>query len=317
MTVNAWNAATAYPQPRHSQAGCEWDDLFVVCGGTTIGTFATMFSEVYAYDHTTTSWTARNNMPITRCEHAAVQVGGEMFVMGGQGGGSSYNTRVDKCVMSTDTWSTVSAAPYGARWPRAAVLNGDIHLIGGDDPGAGGAVTTHALYDVSADSWSTLAALPAGRRMGALVAAGGYLHYLGGTDGSSTLVDTHYVYDPVGDSWSTGTALPVAMAELAAWVDATGRIWVSAGRDATDATEPLYRLDGASWTTVETTQPNARYRTAYARVGHRLHRVGGTTAGSAYTTTHYYWEMPSSTDRPRLRGGQVIYGELRGGQRWN
>ena len=26
--------------------------------------------------------------------------------------------------------------------------------------------------------------------------------------------------------------------------------------------------------------------------------------------------LPATTDRPKLRGGQVIYGELRGGQRW-
>ena len=38
----------------------------------------------------------------------------------------------------------------------------------------------------------------------------------------------------------------------------------------------------------------------------------------------YFWlveagptPVPTATPRPRLRGGQVIYGELRGGQRWN
>jgi hypothetical protein len=109
----------------------------------------------------------------------------------------------------------------------AAVLNGRIHLVGGNHMGT--ALDTHIAYNPTTNQWTHFDPLPTPRYEAGAVTLGGKIHVIGGRN-QGTLYDLHDIYDPGENSWSIGTPLPTIRSFMGVVV-LNGKIHVLGGGD--------------------------------------------------------------------------------------
>ena len=79
---------------------------------------------------------------------------------------------------AADRWTKRSAMPSRRGGLAAAVLDGVIHVIGGETRGS--VFANHEVYDPATDRWITAPALPVARHGLAAAAVGGKLYVIGG-----------------------------------------------------------------------------------------------------------------------------------------
>ena len=101
--------------------------------------------------------------------------------------------------------------PSGLTFPVVAVLNGNIHVVGGGS--SGGATDLHFRYRPSTGNWDTMPPVPYLAQQPAGAVVNGKLHVCGGgfPNSGNRLAD-HFIYDPDSNSWTRATNLPVATA---------------------------------------------------------------------------------------------------------
>lgn len=217
-------------------------------------------------------WQAAGTMPLPRSQHAAVVVGEDIYVLGGQTvvtGNPVRTSRVERFNPATGAWTTLNEGWWGPDYlgyssTTAAYLNGKIYLpsgyIGDPDSYDG----THWVYDVTNNAWTATLSAPwvGGQPVawGAAVAdpsLNGY-YLTGGLTGAflGSAADAHnevYLYQPPNiNFWSTVTPMTTARyAHTAALVD--GEVCVVGG--ITDGNILLSGgecYDGSVWSSIDT-----------------------------------------------------------------
>jgi N-acetylneuraminic acid mutarotase len=171
--------------------------LFVV-GGEGPSARVLIFSEEEG-------WTAGAELPAARDHLAAVVHRGELWAIGGRNGDGGplsdvhvYDPRDDQWREGPDLPVPVSAAVEG-------VIDGEIHLVGGEDPAVlgGGVIDRHLVLRRGAREWEELAAPP----LAVHGAAGGAI------DGELLVA---------GGSGRQGALSPLAWTDFAARFEGTG-----------------------------------------------------------------------------------------------
>jgi N-acetylneuraminic acid mutarotase len=179
--------------------------LVVACGGSGPQAF---------------SWTSRAGLPVPRTGHAAVSLGGKLYVIGGFSG--STLARVEQYDPASNSWTRKADLHSARREFAAGAANGKIYVACGmswSDPNAVTYVTTTEEYDPVADTWTERAPCPAVPAVNNIY---GNAH-IGGTSSNGRLYvavatpssAAMYEYDPVGNTWASKAAPPFGLGQYA------------------------------------------------------------------------------------------------------
>lgn len=267
---------------------------------------------VWRYDPRTDQWEELTTLP-EGVNHAPLQYyDGRLYVLGGfRGTGFTPIANVRIYDLETGEWSEGAPMPT----PRGAtgwtVLNGRIHVIGGNVPdraavdGQPGAritedrsVNVHEAYDPATDAWTRLEPMPTPRNHLGAAAADGRIHaVLGRADGDYTMT-THEVYDPETDSWESAPDVPTGRSGVAV-VGFDGRVYAFGGerldpanRGTFDAAE-RYDPRTQRWERLPPI-PSSRHGLGAAAIDGGIHVIsGGPGAGFTFGNAHERLEVGS------------------------
>lgn len=227
-----WVRRAPLPE-RRTEVSATTDGRYVYLAGgfgpPAGGERATAPRTLWRYDPRADRWSRLAEIP-EGVNHAPFQYhDGRLYILGGFRETSFEPVgHVRIYDLATGRWSEGAPMPT----PRGAtgwtVLNGRIHVIGGNatgpdavrgQPGAritgDRSVNVHEAYDPATDRWTRLAPLPTPRNHLGAAALNGRIHaVLGRSDGNFTMT-THEVYDPATDSWSAAPAVPTGRSGVA------------------------------------------------------------------------------------------------------
>lgn len=212
-----WKAMPELPHPRAAHA-------VVVSGGSIHVLGGPSTAVVDRFDGT--RWHKETTMPggVVNAP-AAVALAGKIYVIGGFSGSTNEPLSAVRVYdTATHVWSLAAPLPAPRGGEAAAVLDGEIHVIGGGNSHS--TIADHSVYDPHSDSWSSAMPLPRAEGSPAAVVLDGKLWAIGGRSGFSDYGKV-YVYDSAGDAWSTGPSIsPRGTAGAAVW---HGAIYVFGG----------------------------------------------------------------------------------------
>ena len=123
------------------------------------------------YDPATDAWEPLPSMPTGRSGSGVAMLDGKLWVAGGFNSEGGFGLAGDLATVEvfdpeSNTWDQSKADTIHRRWgPAVAVLDGELHAVGG----VGDGETSAEKYDPRADSWSAVPgmALPEGWNCGA------------------------------------------------------------------------------------------------------------------------------------------------------
>lgn len=141
------------------------------------------------------------SLPQPREELASATLDGTLFVIAG------FDTRgrdTNTVFTYNGSWSLGPALPEALDHPVAAVLLGQLYVVGGFSAGRARAT----VYRFAQDHWDRVASLHHPRAAFALIPLGDRLYAIGGRDTTMNSVAISEVYDPALGTWSDLPALP-------------------------------------------------------------------------------------------------------------
>ena|GEM_PF-476685 len=184
-----------------------------------------------------------------------------------------------------NTWSDMTGMGFSRESAAAAVLDGKLHIIGGQ---SGGAVNYHEVYDPQTNGWSNRANLTyarystvAGAIDGKIYLAAGYTNILG-------VRDYNELYDPQANSWAARASLPEGVAYPASAV--IGRkLYVLGGYNGTVRVKSNQEYDPAanSWVT-KAMLGTARTGAGASALNGKIYVVGGYDGSNPLGLTEEY-----------------------------
>ena len=239
------------------------------------------------------NWLAARPLPTPRAHMAVVNVGLEVYGIGGETAGG-----VDNAVAVYDTqerqWSEGAPKITAVTDATAAVLAGEIYVVGGrlED---GRATTIVEAYSPLNDGWRPVTPLPRPIAGGLALASGGKLYLFGGQDGDEVL-DEVYVYDPAADRWETLPAMEQARV-FAAGGTVASDLYVVGGSDGRQPLATCERFDPEEeeWSSCPDLL-EARAGAAAAVVLNKLYVIGGGLHGDVSFSEVYDLEDGSWTE---------------------
>lgn len=191
-----------------------------------------------------------------------------------------------------NTWSTKTSLPKVEEGPvegavRAAVVDGEIHVIGG---------SIHYVYNPATNNWIAKEPMPTARQYFGVAVYQNKIYTIGGGcwdsgAGWSTSNVTE-VYDPLTDSWETKTAMPTSRMSLYA-NEVDGKIYLIGGQTGgpnsiVDLNE-VYDVATDSWTSMEQS-PYAVCAYGSAVVDGKIYLIGGSASHSAYVSLNQIYD---------------------------
>lgn len=218
---STWRTEPGLPEARHHPhlVGHE-DTLFALGGfGTSTAPLAwEMRAQSWALTPGDDRWRAVTPAPEPHAEIVAATLGEHIHLVGGRGPTGDDNRRwtdhadTDRHLVfdpDADRWHRAAPLPTARNSAAGAVLNGQLHVVGGRTVG-GGNLAVHEVYDPAADRWASAAPMPQAQGGLAAAALAGRLYAFGGEyfdDGGGVYPEV-WVYDPDGDGWARGPDMP-------------------------------------------------------------------------------------------------------------
>ncbi len=161
------------------------------------------------FDTATGSWSSVAPMLTARNHHGAALIDGKIYVVGGRIGstfiiGLSNNVSTNEVYdVAKNTWSSVLGMPTPRSGVGTAVLNGRLHVLGGEAylNDLVGTYRTHEAFDPKTNSWQRLPPMPTPRHGLAVGEIGGKIYAVSGSNvagggGPHEGVKVNEVYDP-------------------------------------------------------------------------------------------------------------------------
>jgi N-acetylneuraminic acid mutarotase len=158
------------------------DKIYVVGGakipsGTTLPDGLTpggpieLVGTMEVFDTDENSWTTLKPMSLPRNHHDLAYLDGKLYVIGGTvgscfPGGWASNVSINEVYdIPTDTWSIRAPMPTARSGLGAAVIDGQIYVIGGEGwvDELGGVLRTNEAYDPKSDTWVEKTPMPIAR----------------------------------------------------------------------------------------------------------------------------------------------------------
>jgi N-acetylneuraminic acid mutarotase len=226
--------------------------------------------------------------------------------------------------VAANSWSTKRSMLLPARaHMKAAMLNGIIYVVGGDDISGEEILRNFDAYSVASNTWTTRRPLPGGRSfMCGLSVIGGKLYTTGGfrtTTGGKIPTRSLYVYTPGTNTWDKKANIPVDALRGTQGVIA-GKLYVHIGTISLGADSVFFRYDPATNTWIKRRSPPNQHLQGQAEViNGKYYLVGGvggpdlepTTRLDVYDPATNTWTQKASMATGRLNfASGVINGKL-------
>ena len=211
-----------------------------------------------------------------RQEHAAVALGGEIYVIGGFT--PTVTATVEAFDTAAQTWRAVASLPAALHHANAASVNGRIYVAGFYLGSSFTNADPRVLeYDPAQNSWSERTPMPAGseRATSCVAALDGKIYLFGGA--RATTVSDASVYDVAADSWQALPPLPEAREHCVVGAIG-GTLYIASGRAGgiTGFQRNTWAFDPATQAySPRAPIPTARGGTAGAVLAERLLIFGG------------------------------------------
>lgn len=238
------------------------------------------------------NWTSVSKLPISMHDCEAVVMSNGCNVVGGQGPsknhyvllGNEYQRSLPSLVMT-------STLPYGiSEGGGVVVLNGELHILGGNDEHDSGSTDYH--YKWNGSQWVSVSTLPYYFAGGVVVVYNNEIHIIGGNyqASESEMEDpvSHYKWN--GTSWikasESSTIIESDVLSGATAVVYDGKICVFSKYSSNE----YYTWDGTNWATVSIS--GASYGAASVVIyNDEIHILGGNnTYGGDNRKKHYKWD---------------------------
>lgn len=203
VETGAWTTLPDMPAgTHHTTATGVAGALYVVGGFDMAGPGLTMTDRAFKFDPATNAWSEIAPLLAPRAAHAAAEVDGKLYVVGGYTVALAGHTpQVEVYDPATDTWTPGAPMPTGRDHLGAAAVDGKIYAVGGDFATHSNTADVLEAYDTETGLWESLGALPTPRGSMSAVAFEGKVWVMGGQDGTRTYDDVD-VYDPATGEWS-------------------------------------------------------------------------------------------------------------------
>lgn len=193
-------------------------------------------------------WQAERHapLPVGRARAAAVGVGTDLYVAGGESR-RGLSGRVDHFDARSGTWRLLTDRVTPRKDLGAVVLDGELYLVGGET--SAGPCSDVEIVDLETGRVRRGPSLPTPRSRAGVAVHEGRLWVAGGTLGWGHLA-TVEIFDPARQSWFRGPLL--AEARDPALVEVEGALFALGGRSDAGASTRVERLDddGRAWETV-------------------------------------------------------------------
>jgi N-acetylneuraminic acid mutarotase len=157
VKADTWTAIADLPAPRAAHTMAAIDGKLYLVGGITAQSTA-----LWSYDPAADKWiTKLAPMPTEREHLASVVLDDKLYVLGGEepnkdGSGNETYVRLATLEVydpATDTWAALHDMPTPRSSITAGVLNGLIHVVGGENVEKNCVYAQHEVYDPAKDSW--------------------------------------------------------------------------------------------------------------------------------------------------------------------
>lgn len=191
----AWTSGPDMPGSRVGLSLASVDGKIYAIGGR--GPNA---ARIFVYDPGKKSWSiSRISNPSPRADSAAVVVGDAVYVIGGSSGNGA-SARVDILDLARGDWRNGPAMPSPREGHVAALLDGQIHVSGGQSISPPKSYSDHFVLDLKTGKWSRAAPLPMARHGSIAAGARGKFFVVGGAPGAG--VYTVFTSSDVVDIYS-------------------------------------------------------------------------------------------------------------------
>lgn len=117
-----------------------------------------------------------------------------------------------------NTWSKGAAMPTATVFSSAALLNGEIYVVGGDDK-SGTAVSDVQVYNPSTNAWSAGTPLPTATDSTSAAVVNNFLYVFGGSPSGGGVTNAVWAYNPSTKKWTGKAAMITARNETLAVVE--------------------------------------------------------------------------------------------------
>ncbi len=179
---NEWTSRAGLPAPRGAGVAVSIGRKIVLMGGIRRFADGGLSAAPDIYDPAFDSWVEVWPMPTPRDHLAAETVNGVVYVIGGRQMSPNKNSDVVEVYDPTKylggRWARKSPMPTARGALGSAVLDGKIHLLGGET--ATSVLGTHEVYDPDKDLWTEAAPLPTPRHGIAVASLDGKIYVIGG-----------------------------------------------------------------------------------------------------------------------------------------
>jgi N-acetylneuraminic acid mutarotase len=187
-------------------------------------------------------WEEKASVSVARAVHGGVKVlNGKIYLVGGfDGTPKDIAERYDP---DTNQWETLTSMSVAREGLSAAVLNGKLYAIGGQN------LSSVEMYDPQTGQWSAGQALPTSVFVGSAIATRGKILLIGGKNPSGQNLDQVLEFDPATNQWSQKAPMPTARHAINL-VRFEDKIWAIGGMDASRSKKvEIYDTATNSWTT--------------------------------------------------------------------
>ncbi len=165
--ADSWSTAADMPAPRAAATVSTINDIIYLVGGVTAAS-----TQLWTYDPAANKWNTQHApMPTAREHLTSAVVDGKLYVIGGEvpnpdgSGNETYQrlTTTEVYDPATDQWTTLASMPTPRSSITSAVINGQIHVVSGENVQDTCVFPQHEVYDPKTNTWSAMADLPTPR----------------------------------------------------------------------------------------------------------------------------------------------------------
>jgi N-acetylneuraminic acid mutarotase len=164
---DSWSAVADMPAPRAAATVSTINDIIYLVGGVTSAS-----TQLWTYDPAADKWNTQHApMPTAREHLTSAVVDGKLYVIGGEvpnpdGTGNETYQRLTTTEMydpATDQWTALAPMPTPRSSITSAVINGQIHVVSGENVQDTCVFPQHEVYDPKTNTWSAMVDLATAR----------------------------------------------------------------------------------------------------------------------------------------------------------